>query len=646
MNSHQEFVSSLSKETKWHGNHDENDCQLLLKAGYLSMVYENGNLRYIAAGNHELIRMIYPAVRDREWLKINPVISGEEVDLKSDSFSIKFTALYKTDEINFHAKYKIEGNTDNSLNFSLEGEAINAFEKNRIGFCVLYPIEGCSGKSCLIVHTNNEKEILEFPRLISPRQPFCDIKSMRWKISEIDCTLDFYGDVFETEDQRNWTDASYKTYCTPLNRQFPVRLQRGEKIIQKVELKIEGDFDTVEDENTVIEITINPEKISGFPKIGIGSSTRPEPLTEEEILVLKELRFDHYRVDLYLFDPDWKLKAELAVDEANRLDYLVEFALFFDDNAVNQSTDFIEWSTDHAEIALIILFDKTEKSTPDLLTDTLAPMFKEAFPGVKIGCGTNANFAQLNRNRPQSLQNDYICYSVHPQEHASDNSTLIENLKAQDYTVESAAFFANGKGVWISPVNIQRRFNANIRSYEQLMPESGFPSQVDSRIMSLFGACWTTGSLKYLSESGIKGVTYFETVGERGIIQGDFPSRWPKEFISVRGMIFPVFFVLQFILKYKSCNVVKSNCSHPLWVDSLILLDGSHYKMIIVNFTAFSQKVFFVGCLAEGTVQQFNAENYAGAVSNPDWFESGHKAVFSSSEPLHLEPFSISFVDG
>ena len=29
------------------------------------------------------------------------------------------------------------------------------------------------------------------------------------------------GDVFEMEDQRNWTDASFKTYCTPLRQPFP-----------------------------------------------------------------------------------------------------------------------------------------------------------------------------------------------------------------------------------------------------------------------------------------------------------------------------------------------------------------------------------------------------------------------------------------
>ena len=33
----------------------------------------------------------------------------------------------------------------------------------------------------------------------------------------------FDGDIFEMEDQRNWTDASYKIYSTPLRLPFPCR---------------------------------------------------------------------------------------------------------------------------------------------------------------------------------------------------------------------------------------------------------------------------------------------------------------------------------------------------------------------------------------------------------------------------------------
>ena len=38
------------------------------------------------------------------------------------------------------------------------------------------------------------------------------------------------GDVFETEDQRNWTDASFKTYCPPLRLPFPRPFEDGEEI--------------------------------------------------------------------------------------------------------------------------------------------------------------------------------------------------------------------------------------------------------------------------------------------------------------------------------------------------------------------------------------------------------------------------------
>ena len=96
---------------------------------------------------------------------------------------------------------------------------------------------------------------------------------------------------------------------------------------------------------------------------------------------------------------------------------------------------------------------------------------EEANPDVKIVTGTNANFAQLNRNRPGETGNDSVCYSIHPQEHASDNLTLAENLEAQKYSIRSAQRFSGRKGIFISPVNIQRRFNANKTYIEIHIPD-------------------------------------------------------------------------------------------------------------------------------------------------------------------------------
>ncbi len=206
--------------------------------------------------------------------------------------------------------------------------------------------------------------------------------------------------------------------------------------------------------------------------------------------------------------------------------------------------------------------------------------------------------------------------------------------------------FANGKEIWISPVNIQRRFNANIENYEHPSTGVEIPAQVDSRLMSLFGACWTVGSLKYLSEAGIKGVTFFETVGERGIIQGDLSSCWPDEFQSAKGMIFPVYFVLEYLLKNKSLKVIKSVCSYPLKVDSLILSDGKHIKLILTNYTSLRQQVSIEGCSGGFTIKQLCSETFAYAVSDINWSEYTHPATVAAGEHLLLRPFSVSFVDG
>ena len=41
----------------------------------------------------------------------------------------------------------------------------------------------------------------------------------------------FEGDLWEMEDQRNWTDASYKTYSTPLRPPYPVEIREGDRVL-------------------------------------------------------------------------------------------------------------------------------------------------------------------------------------------------------------------------------------------------------------------------------------------------------------------------------------------------------------------------------------------------------------------------------
>lgn len=647
MNSVVQFSKGLSLDAIYYGRREKPAKKLNLFAGKLTMIYENGLIHTISIGKYEIVRMISAAVRDKEWLTAEHEILDEAIEIQSDSFLINFNCRYRLNDINFFAHYSIKGNSDHSVSFEMDGEALNLFQKNRIGLSMLHPIEECAGNQCIITHTNGEKENSNFPLNISPAQPFKDIKSMEWEVSTSRCKVDFYGDIFETEDQRNWTDASFKTYCTPLDIPYPGTLQKGGKIYQKIVLKVEPISLEVTEKRANIQVVLFPGQLKPLPSIGIGHSTSPKQKTSEEIETFKKLSFDHYRIDIYLFDSNWKQPGERAVGEAVRLGYPVMFAIFFDEKACQQANQFIEWVSGlNLKIESICLFHKIIQATPDSLTDEIAPLFKSQFPGVKIGCGTNGNFAQLNRNRPASNWHDYITFSIHPQEHAFDNKALTENLKAQGYAVESAILIADGKEIRVSPVNIQRRFNANVSNFELQGHNESCPPQVDARLMSLFGASWSAISLKYVSESGVNGCTYFETIGERGLIQGTTDSRWPHEFPSTAGMIFPVFHIFRYVLANKDYQVINSQCNHPMLVDSFVMTNGEMVKLIIVNFSPDRQKIEILGSIEDLQIKILDIESFAFAASEPEWYDKQPAKSLTIENNLSMNAFSICFCDG
>ncbi len=92
-------------------------------------------------------------------------------------------------------------------------------------------------RSCTV--TSALSKIGHFPDLISPHQPFKQIQQVQHRINnKFEAIVHFAGDEFEMEDQRNWTDASFKTYCTPLDLPFPVNVPAGTEIAQSITLTV------------------------------------------------------------------------------------------------------------------------------------------------------------------------------------------------------------------------------------------------------------------------------------------------------------------------------------------------------------------------------------------------------------------------
>ena len=170
----------------------------------------------------------------------------------------------------------IVAENERSLVFTVEFRPETEFRTNRTGFVALHAIEGVAGEACTVIHSDGSVEETEFPGLIMPLQPFFDIAAMRHQVSPgVWLTCRFEGaDPWETEDQRNWTDASYKTYYRPLALPYPYPLAAGETLRQTATLTIEGGSAAVATaaggDDGAVEIAVGGETGQHMPEIGLG----------------------------------------------------------------------------------------------------------------------------------------------------------------------------------------------------------------------------------------------------------------------------------------------------------------------------------------------------------------------------------------
>ena len=80
----------LSRNVLYYGKDEPLPEQIPLRAGPLSLIYEDGDLRYVKLGDKEILRRIYVAIRDRNWGTVLPKIFNLQVDASQDSFRISY----------------------------------------------------------------------------------------------------------------------------------------------------------------------------------------------------------------------------------------------------------------------------------------------------------------------------------------------------------------------------------------------------------------------------------------------------------------------------------------------------------------------------------------------------------------------------
>ncbi len=564
-----------------------------LRAGPLSLTLEGVDLRYIRLGECEVLRRVYVAVRDRNWDTIPPALSNMRLEDRADSFDLSFDARHTGSGIDFSWCGRVRGAADGALSYVMDGTANSSFWKCRIGFCILHPM-ACAGVPCTVEHVDGTGEEGVFPVHVSPHQPFLDFTAIAHDVAPgVRAEVRLAGDTFEMEDQRNWTDASYKTYSTPLRLPYPVEVRQGARIMQSFTLALCGTpSQAAGTTESMVTVAIDPAVTRPLPRIGLGMASHGRPLSDDEAAYLRALHIGHLRVDLDLGSPAYAASLQQAVRASHILGVPLEIALFLSNAAEGELAALTgELERARPDVAAWLIFHKDEKSTSARWVELARRALTMFQPGAVIGAGTNAYFAELNRGRPPIDVLDLVGYSLNPQVHAFDNASLTETLATQAVTLDSARAFCGDRPLAVGPVTLKPRFNPNATGPE---PESGpgeLPPQVDPRQMSLFGAGWTAGSIKYLAQGGASSLTYYETTGWRGVMETATGSELPGRFHSSPGMLFPLYHVLADAGAFAGGSVLSSVSSDPLQVESLVLRDGTRTRLLLANMTAIPRDV-------------------------------------------------------
>lgn len=648
------MTASLSPLVLRYGRDEPLPEQRLLRAGPLSLVYEHGDLRYIRLGEREIIRRIYVAVRDHNWATVPATLHNVEISADADSFEIRYDASHQAGPIEFAWHATISGAADGTIRFTMDGAARTTFLRNRIGFCVLHPA-ACAGAACVVEHSDGTYEAGEFPEQIAPHQPFIGIRAIWHEVAPgVNAAVRFDGDVFEMEDQRNWIDASFKTYGTPLSLPFPVEIAAGTELRQAVTLMLDGDpapYVAAEDQReVVIALTDAPAAASAcLPGIGLSVASHGQPLTERQVARLRVLRLAHLRVDLALSDPRYGAVFGRASRQAAALGAPLEIALVLS-AAADDELRALRALLDELRptVARWLIFHAAEQVTGVRWIDLARARLASYAPGAPIGAGTNAYFTQLNRQRPPLHALDLVSYSLNPQVHAFDNASLVETLAAQAMTVRSARQFCADRPIMVSPVTLRPRFNPDATGPAPALLPGELPPEVDERQMALFGAAWTLGSLKYLAESGVASLTYYETTGWRGVLETETGSGLPQRFPSLPDSVFPLYHVLADIGELAGALVLLLRSSAPLLVDGLALRYDERTRLLLANMSPVAQFVRLTGLAPEIEVCTLDETNAETAMRAPERFRAQpgiQRQTDGGALRLTLHPYAVIRID-
>ena len=597
---------TASRAVKLCGTEQPDVVGQILTAGPLTAELDNGNLRYLRVGGVEVLRSLSYLVRDENWGTYIPTVSGLKVEQRADSFSVSYSAACKRGDMEITYTASIEGKPDGTLEFTGTATPKTDFLTARTGFVVLHPLKGVAGQPVELEHVDGKVEKSKFPPLVNPVQPFLLIRSMTHEVAPgLKASVRMEGDAWETEDHRNWSDASFKTYVRPLALPWPYTLKAGEPVKQSVTLKLSGAAPKPAKSAAAkgVEVKLGAVTRQSMPAVGLGM---PAEEIDHAIARLDLLKRVAPKLLICHFDPRQK----------HGLKELYGFRVLCEQTGADCELEIVVESVDKFKAELMGVAALVRESGLKLSAVALCPVGdlksvlpggprppappldelyktgREAFPGVKLGGGMFSFFTELNRKRPPAQLLDFVHNSTCPIVHAADDRSVMETHEALPYQVATARSFIGKTPHRIGPSAIGCRDNPHGKTFTPNPDNQRICLvRMDPRQRGLFGAAWTLGYIASFAPTGVEAISVGAPTGPLGIIyrKDDYKQPYYDELSG--PAVYPAFHVIAGLTRASGLKLVSATSSDDAAVRCLAYKTKGATLLWLANLTAQDQTV-------------------------------------------------------
>ena len=479
--------------------------------GPLSFVLLDGDLRQIRFHGVEGLRRLSCPIRDASWGTL--LVEETEAALTQRGDGITYRRSFVTSDASCSGVLSVTAHVtaeSAEIAASIVLQPRHEITVNRAGFTLLHPLRGVSDAPITLLHPDGTVTDTRLPRLISAGQTARQMAGLRQVIDGIAVDIRFTGEVFEMEDQRNWSDASFKTYCRPLSDPRPYRLTEATPVTQGIVLRLSG-------RPAAAQSTAVPTETRGrMPQVCLaherGLSSVPALARFPDLPLAARIDAATDAAELAVLAARRNLTLEIVVQDAKELSLIAGRC-----RAAGLAPDRV--------VALprgYLASHQPEGPWPDGETpmDLVAPL-RQAFPTAAIGGGSLTNFTEFNRCPPDASALDFVTFGNTAIFHAADDMSVLETLETLPHIFVSAAALAGGKPLRLGLISVGMRSNPYGTGVAPNPGRSRTPAAADDpRQTTGFAAAYAVGALAAAAGHGVAALALGMADGPLGITDG------------------------------------------------------------------------------------------------------------------------------